>query len=449
MSGIGVATEHPEITAEIRSEWRQMRDFAGGDRAVKRQGEAYLLKPGGFKTMADGGAAAYRAYLSRAIVPEIVGPSVAALLGIVHSKETQIALPDSLSGLWENADGSGVPLETFHRRITANLLLLGRYGVLATAPADGGDPYLAGFSGDTIINWDADFFVLDETGFRRSGFAWEVVPRYLVLEIVDGRAVSTVWEGRPLAKVSEATFSAARGGPLTGVPFVVGNAHELSAAIRSPPLIGVANATLASYQLSADWRHQLFWSGQEVLVAINGAAPDVVGAGGVFEMRGEPGATPDLKYVSPSCSGIEAHERALDKMKAAAIAAGARLFENTAAGQESGEARRLRFTSETASIMSIAQVSAGILERALRNAALLAGEADPAAVIVRPPADLLDSTMSAEDFSKLFGVYQAGGMAWDTFYERGQAGGVFSAERTAEEELALIDNLLQGAPEGP
>ncbi|WP_164780895.1 hypothetical protein [Sinorhizobium meliloti] len=124
--------------------------------------------PSGFKSMDDGGQAAYEnAYKFRAIVPELLAPSVAAMIGIIHAKETQITVPDGLSSIWENADGEGMSLETFHRRITRYLLWLGRYGVLTTAPAEGGEPFLAGYAGDRIINWDRDFFVMDEGGFRR------------------------------------------------------------------------------------------------------------------------------------------------------------------------------------------------------------------------------------------------------------------------------------------
>ncbi|MCM5690791.1 hypothetical protein [Sinorhizobium meliloti] len=41
---------------------------------------------------------------------------------------------------------------------------------------------------------------------------------------------------------------------------------------------------------------------------------------------------------------------------------------------------------------------------------------DDADIVVAPPKDLLDSTMSAADFAQLFGVYTQGGMSWETFY---------------------------------
>lgn len=55
---------------------------------------------------------------------------------------------------------------------------------------------------------------------------------------------------------------------------------------------------------------------------------------------------------------------------------------------------------------------------------------DDADIVVAPPKDLLDSTMSAADFARLFGVYTQGGMSWETFYERGQADGIFRLSGT-------------------
>lgn len=433
---MAVDTRHPEITAEVQADWRLMRDAAGGQRSVKAAGITYLPKPGGFNAQPDGGVQAYEAYKARAGFPEILRPSISAMVGIIHAKEINIQMPDAMALIWENADGDGTPLEAFHRRITRALLQMGRFGLLTDAPENGGEPYLRGYAAETVINWDRDWFVLDESYRKRDGFQWDTVKRYRVLELVDGRYQTTVYEGNDM-NAGRPVLPAAQGGAaLTVVPFVVGSARDVTPEIEPPPLVGVANAAIAIYQLDADRRHQLFMSGQETLVAINGPAPEIVGAGVVHEMRGD-GDEPDLKYVSPSCKGIDAHKEAMDDQARQAVMAGARMFE-AERSQESGEARRLRFASETASLMSVAQVSCAMLERGLRFAALMKG-LKPDDVIVPPPADLLDSTMNPQDLATLFGVYQQGGMSWQTYYDNAQKGGLMSPERDADAEFELID----------
>jgi hypothetical protein len=229
------------------------------------------------------------------------------------------------------------------------------------------------------------------------------------------------------------------GQPLDEVPFVVANARDVVPDIDTPPLIGVARAALAIYQLNADYRHQLYMSGQETLVAINGEAPDYVGAGVVHQMNGGDQQTPELKYVAPSCSGIEAHKEAMQEQREAAVMAGARMLEQSKQVQESGEARKLRFASETANLMSVAVTSCAVLERALRNVAGMMGlNADD--VVVTPPSDLMDHTMEPDKAEALVRIWQNGAISYDTLYENLQRGGIASAERDADAELSSIDD---------
>lgn len=433
---MSVKTLHPALTAERRLEWQLMRDAMDGEAAIKRRGEEYLPKPGGFKAQPDDGAAMYLAYRNRARFPEILAPSVAAMIGIIHGREIKIEMPDAMAYLWEDADGMGLPLEAFHRRITRELLVIGGYAVLADAPQDGGDPYLVGYSRDAIINWDVDWYVLDETAMAREGFIWRQIERYRNLAMDGNAYAQMLYHGETLD--GEEIVVRGRGGAvLPRIPIAIGNSRDLSPRIEAPPMIGVARSALAMYQLSADHRHQLFMSGQETLVALNGPVPKAIGAGVVHQMLGDGDNAPDLKYVSPSCSGIDAHERAMDMEKQAAIMAGARLFEHEQT-QESGEARKLRFASETATLVSIAQSSSSLLEKSLRNVAMIMGLPEDD-IVVEAPTDLMDRTMSPVELAALFGVYAQGGMSWDTYYANAQRGGIMSPEVTAEDEFARLD----------
>lgn len=430
---------HPTYTIERQNEWDLCERAYEGETAIKAAGEVHLAMPSGYAGLNDRGAKAYAAYLMRAQFPDIMAPSVGAMVGIVHGTEIQIEMPSALEYLNENADGEGLTLVDMHRRITRGLLVGGRMGVLADAPVGGGDPFLATYPGRTIINWDTDFYVLDESEYVRDGFTWSVVEKFRVLQLDERGYLQTLYRGDAQTDI---TPTRQGGGRLDRVPFAVATAKDVGPRISTPPLIGVARAALAMYQLSADYRLQLFMSGQETMVAINGPAPDVVGAGVVHEMigTGETGERPDLKYVSPSCSGIEAHKEAIDMNRDAAAQAGARLFDQGDRAQESGEARALRYKSETANLQSVAQMSCALLERGLRNIAAMKGlnEAD---VVVNPPENLLEGAMSPADLSQLWAVVKDRGLSYDTFYSLAQKGGLASPDRTADEEYRLIDRL--------
>ncbi|MDF2797434.1 MAG: 62kDa structural protein [Devosia sp.] len=437
-----VDTKHPEYIARADL-WQLMRDTSGGEADVKAAGEEYLPQPSGFKAQPDGGRVLYAAYQKRAQFPEIVHPTIHGMVGVIHRTEAQIEMPAAMEPLWEKATKDGLPLEALHRRITAELLTTGRYSLLADAASEGSDlPWLAGYSAEALINWsdDRSMFVLDESGLRREGFRWEQQQRYRVLELKDGRYTVQTYTGTQRAP-GEAIGPTGRGGAaLTGIPLVVIGARDLSLPPELPPLMGVARAAIALYQLSADYRWQLFMTGQETLVVINGDAPTAVGAGAVIAIKqGDQQGTPDVKYVGPAGTGIAAHRVAMQDERQNAAQSGARMFnssENKTA--ESGDALRIRFAAETATLTSIAQSSAQGLEKALRHIAVMIGH-NPEEVTVKPNLSFVDSSLTPQEAAQLVSVWQSGALSKQTVYENLQRGEIASAERSFEEEQALIE----------
>lgn len=430
-----------------------MRNAKRGAKAIKDATETYLPKPSGFISLPDSGAAMYAAYQARAQFPSLVAQTIAGMAGVIHRTEAKIEMPAQMEPLWERATPDGLPLEAFHRRITTELLLTGRYGVLVDMVEGEALPIFAGYVAETIINWDdtGDFFVLDETAPVRDGFEWTERPKWRALDLEDGRYRVRVFSSD--TSEAEPIEPTAMGGKrLDEVPFVAIGARDLTPDPEDPPLLGVANASVSIYQLSADYRWQLFMTGQETLFIINGvgddAVPQVVGAGVILALNGGDGQTPDAKYVGPAGTGIEAHRKAIEDERQAAAAAGAKLFETGGASDESGEAKRIRFTAETATLTTIAQTSAQGLERALRYAAKMMG-LDPEKITVTPNLDFIDSQLTPADAQALVSVWQEGAISYETLYGNLQAGGIASAERDHEEELKLIDDEDIGTGEPP
>jgi hypothetical protein len=443
---------HPEYTSEIIKEWELMRDAWRGEVAIKKRGEVYLPMPSGYRFHpggADVGLQMYEAYKKRARFPEIVSAAIRGMVGIAHEQEWQIDLPSALEPLWENSDGKGLPLEALSKRITTELLITGRYALMADAPAAGGDIYLAGYRAEELINWsdDDDFYVLRETVYTRQGQAWTEQIKTRVLELEEGRYVQKVYMDAVLVEEYEPR---ARGGAaLNMLPISVGGAMDLDLTPDTPPLIGVARASVSHYQLNADYRLQLYMSGQETFVLHNvETAPKVVGAGVVVSLQAADGAKDTrAEYVGPSGVGIDAHVTAMDREQQSAVRSGAQLFDNTPRGQESGEARRLRFSAETATLSSIVGASAMILERTLKQAAIMAG-ANPDDVVVSPPANLLEGRMEPQEIQAIVAAWTGGAISYETMYENLQRGRIASVERDATAESALINADLPDNSEG-
>lgn len=440
--------KHP-LYVDRESEWALMRDAARGETAIKAAGPLYLPVPDGF-ALSPRRNALYAAYQERAQFPEIVAPTIQEMVGIIHHRESLIDLPDSMADLWENATPDGLPLEAFHRRITGEILETGRYGVLVGASSMGSDiPYLVGYGAEAIINWsdDRDFYVLDESGYVRDGFEWKEERMYRVLELVDGKYTVRTYTGESFTEGPSQVPTARGGAPLSEIPFAVAGPRDLSLTPETPPLIGIARAAKAIYQLSADYRWQMFMSGQETLFILNADAPEAVGAGVTVSLkseRGGDGTAPnvDAKYVGPAGTGMAAHRAAIDDEKRNAAAAGARMFNSVErASQESGEARRMRFAAETASLMSVAQASCALLEKSLRSAGRMMGLSDEEieAIVVHPPKDLIDRRLDPQEVAQIMGLADKGFISYETAYEQLQEGEWASPERSWEDERRLID----------
>lgn len=444
----GVDTKHDDYTDRV-DEWRTMRDCARGAKAVTEGGQFYLPMPSGFRAQLDAGVAMYSAYGIRAQFPDILAPTLRGMVGVIHRVESKITGLEEgkpLAYLWERATADGLPLEAMHRRLTAEVLLMGRYGLLTDVSAEGGLPYLAGYSAESLINWDEDrsFYVLDESGRKRDGFKWVDVKRFRVLTLDGSRYSVEIYDGEGDAAAQGKIEPAVRGGSnLDEIPFVVVGPRDLTTKPEEPPLIGVARASLALYRLDADYRHQLFSTGQETFVVINGEAPTAVGSGVIITLNGQQGLTPDAKYVSPTGKGIEAHRTAIQDERSNATASGASLFDNEKGQGESGEARKLRLGAQRATLTSVALASAAGLERALRYAAMFVGQ-DPTEIVVKPNLQFVDQVMNPLDAANLVKVWQAGAISKQTLYENLQRGEVASAERTLDEEEELIAIDQQG-----
>lgn len=451
---MAVDSKHPDYDRMV-DDWTQVRDAMKGPREVKAKGEQHLPMPRGFLAQEDQGVRAYQSYKTRAKFPNFVAPTVRGMNGVMHRVEASIELPEGLAYLFEKATRDGITLETLHRRITSELLQTGRYSLLVDIDptAQSKVPYLAGYSAESLINWseDGDFFVLDESRLERTGFEWDDEESYRVLELQEGIYVQelfdetnkTATETSKLADGDSETLvvpTSLGGKALVEIPFVVIGSTDVSVNIDEIPMLGVTECAYSAYRLDADYRHQLYMSGAETLF-ITGAQgdelPKIVGASVIFGLP--EGAK--AEYVGPEGKGIEAHRTAIQDEKVAAAMEGAKLFDAEKGAAESGEALKIRFAAQTATLTTIAQSAAQGLERALKHAAVMIG-ADPNKVVVPPNLSFIDSTMSPQEAFELVKVWQAGGISGVTLYENLQRGDIASAERTYEEERSLIEDEL-------
>lgn len=433
--------------------WTKLGDCFDGEEAVKARGDLYLPTPTGFAKAPDP-SAMLKGYMLRAQVPELMAPTVRGLAGVIHRKPATYDAT-SIAAIIERATSDGMTLDGFHRRVTRNVLTKGRFGILTDAPAGGGDPYLSGYPAEAIVDWETDdagkltFLALDETRqVRDANGVWQVVERYRVLELIDGKLVLSMYETKPLADkrrrrppLAEEALTMeptlASGENLDFIPFTFINTNDLTPDPDDAPLAGVANAQLSIYRLDADYRHALYLTSQPTPYAAGidpENAPTTIGSATIWLLP-EGGSAGMVEFTG---AGIEAMRNAMRDDYDKAVAAGAQLIGGGQQGQaESGDALRLRYGNQTATITTISlNVGAGI-EQALRFAATMKG-ANADAIKVDPNLDFVEQRLSANDLNALVNSWLKGAISKVTMFDNLQRGQIVPESRTFEDEEELI-----------
>lgn len=444
------SSRHPDYDAWAPF-WKLARQAYEGSEEIKAEGTAYLPMPSGFRQAPDP-EAAYAAYVERAVYPEIVAPTIRGMAGVMHAKPASYELPPSMEYLLEEASRDNLTLDALHRRITREILQVGRYGLLADMPAEGAPlAYIAGYTAECILNWDTaddgrlSMVLLNESGYERNPetYGWDVARAWRLLEL-DEAGLYVVRrfreEGGDIVELDPVEPVMAGGARLDFIPFVFIDSNDLTPEPDEIPLLPLAKATINIYRLEADYRRALYLTAQPTPVIIGAfdefqdPPPMTIGSA-VPWIIPPPG---DAKFLEFSGAALSAQRQAiLDEMERA-VQLGARLLADQTGQQESGEARRLRYASESATLTSIAQNVGSGLEKALRYVARWLGINEDL-VTVEPNLEFSDQKLTPQEVDALVRGWQSGAYSHDTLFANLQRGGLIAEGRTLEEEQEAID----------
>ena len=433
--------KHP-LYAERLPDWTLMGHVFAGERAVKEQSDLYLpptsaMRANGYNHLTRAsnytpGGAAYEAYKMRAVFHDFVRDAVSGLLGIMHRQAPIVEVPERLAPMVESFSVAGEPLDLVWRRVSQAQLVDGRIGMLVDVPtglsvADT-VPYVALYGAGTITNWDVtardagryalQLVVLDESGnVRQPTMEWLHVKRYRVLaqsDIASAMSGQDLPEGAYVVGVAESeseipAFFAPQVGSemLSAIPFVFVNSNDLAPEPDLPPLLGLANLSLAIYRGEADYRQALYLQGQDTLVRVgyvpplgeDGSSPVQVGAGSVIDLP--IGGT--ASFIGVSATGLGEQRAALENDKAQASQKAVQLLDTSRGGAESGEALRVRVSARTASLASLQQTAAQAFRDCLRYAGAWMGLPDSELdkIRVEPNLDFSDARVDTASVNAL------------------------------------------------
>lgn len=452
MADFDITVLHPDYV-EYASAWEMMRGTIDGEDEIKEHSEKYLPMKSGIKAMTDANArqAAYDSYKNRAEFPEIVSPTVQGGVGLIHAKPTEIVIPKAMEPLRERATKDGLTLDGLHQRLTMEVMRMGRFGLMPGV-TEKGEFHIAGYTAETIRNWDSptgplNYLVLDETGMVRDPETnkWVADRRYRENYIENGAYVSREWvktkghDGKEAWVPQEPVLSTIKGrAALPIVPFVFIGSTDLTPSPDEIPLYGLAKLALRAYRLDADYVSALHMTSEPtpyVTGVTAETAPKTIGAAAMWALP--EGATAGfLEFSGP---GIQAQEKAIQNTLERAIMFGAQLFSDTRKTAESGEAKKIRLGSQQATLKSVAMTVAAGLEQCLRNIAIWGG-LNPDDVSVMPNLDFVDHSLEPQEILALVSAWQAGAYSKQTLFENFQRGEVISADRTFEDEEEMIQS---------
>ena len=366
-----VHSQHPSYRG---TDYALIRDCYEGQSRIKFKREKYLPKTGGQKQLEkmDGcNGAIYNNYVHYARFPDLLKPIVHGMAALASRVEYKVeGLPPAMNYLYDDA-GSGLKLAEYQMHLITEGLLTGRYALFPDVSVGDldGKPRFAFYEAESILNWRESegnliLAVLVEVIANPGNtdeFSHDMVKRYRVLRIQDKQFSVEVYDhnGVSTSRNDGLTYKGA------GIPLVIGSATGKSVAPEVPPLMGVCDAALSYYGLSALHRQGLWLTCNPTLAAFGFEEGDIqmVGAGAIVETS-KSKTEADMKYVEVEGSGLARVETAMDGELSAAEQHSHRLTER--GGVEAAGSLRQRTSSKTATLKSIDRCAANALEKGLK-----------------------------------------------------------------------------------
>ena len=421
-----ITTRHPSY-AEHLPEWEMMQQAMGGALAVKADARN-LPKPSGMVEAERKDATAthlYRAYTQRAQYQHWVRDGVRAMMGLVSRQLPTVELPTRIRHMESEATADGFSLRQLFMRTVRHVLIKGRVALMVDVD-DKGQPFIALYSAEAAINWkdrkvegrdDLSTVVLTEQRPKAGAdeFSHETDTVYRVLDLHEGRMrVRVMNEGGELLEEERLPNLPRANRVMDYLPVVFCGSTDNTPDVDEVPLLTMAKAALADYQLSADYftaLHQTSHPQPWVAGLDDDVELSVTGPSAAWDL----GPNGSCGYLEFQGAGIEAVRLAMADQKNAALEAGARIMDM--GGVESGEARKVRQNDQHATLHSIVITAAEAIEQCLRYAAEWAGEANTDKVVFTVVPDFEPVEVDPQILRELQTAVIAGGVSWETYWQ--------------------------------
>jgi hypothetical protein len=464
-----IQSVHPRYDDQLER-WRRNRAACSGQDAVKKLTTATAFLPDDSELDKSPEARSrYARYLLRATWFPCAGYTKQGLLGMVFRRPAQVELPSQIEYLLENADGAGLSLEQVAKLALAEVIEVGRVGVLVDYPA--AEPGLSAeqvaalglaarltqYRAESIDNWRIQNIggvmrltmvkLCELAEVEKDDYLIDYDKRYRVLKLVDGVYTQTVYDEYEQQIGDVMVPRQANGQPWDHIPF-----HFIGATTNSPEvdealISGIVDLNTAHYQMSADSAKNLHIHSGGMLVLSTSYSPQqwtemnpngvTVGADQGVNV-GENGSA-SLLQLNPA----SAVEEKLRSLEAQMVAVGAHLISD-ATRTETAEAARIDASGKASSLSTaVGNVSEG-LEAALEDAALFMG-ADPAPVRYALNQQFYPDNLDAQTVMAMIQLMDRQVIGLQDVRTKLRGGGLIAQNRTDEDidaEVGEVEPLV-------
>jgi len=487
MAGPQVNTQHI-IYKRLQPRWTMIRDAVEGEYAVKSKGDAYLPK------LHRQEETAYQAYKMRALFFEATRRTMQGLVGMVMRKDPSVEAKDATQeGFLKHLTKNNLSLEGFANVVMQEVLMMNKYGILADLPTvitAKSEPWLVGYTAESMINWDYDTdadgkkvltrMVLEEEYSQvkeEDRFVVENKKQWRVLELVARDLVALdletmddppeilfdpqqknvyrvqVWRlTKDQAGITgsaareddfilhETIFPTLRGAAMDTIPFVVVTSGDSDDEEQKPPIEGLASVNMSHYRTSADLEHGRHFTALPTpyIVGLSEQTDLVIGSSKAWVITGVDASQVKVGMLEFTGIGLGALEKAMTEKQQQMAILGARLLEEQVRKAEAFETHELRSAGEHSVLASIANgVSEGLNEALVF---MTAWDATLGPITLQLNTEFVRVGMPPEMLAQLLAALQAGKLSFKAYFFKMQQGGMYPDEHTEEDELQQMED---------
>lgn len=459
LEGTTVETPHPQFK-DYADTWQRIRDCIAGVDQIKRQGVLYLPQ------LTDQEPADYQMYKRRAKFVNFTKATTEMLHGFIFKKDPKVETPDDLEDFVNDCTMGGKPWDQYMKDVVYDCVAMGRRGTLVDWSPDENRPYCAPYSAEQIINWKTtrhrgemvlSLLVLQEDvpapeAESPNAFSHESVSQWRTYRLdldadSDGEpmVICDVYQKDDKGKFFKVSteIPSRRGDSLHRIPFVFHGAVNTEPDIDPPPMGDISDLNIRHYCLSADLENGRHFCGLPTPYAVCFDVDESenlrVGSSLVWTTNNEKA---HVGYLEFKGDGLKALETAIVETEEQLASLGARMLEKQKA-DEAYQTVMMRQSGQMASLIGTAETCSDSLSLVAQWAEWWLNTVEEPEdleddVVIALNSDFIDIQLTRGEIQEMWQTCQQGGVSRQTFHEFLQKAEVIPADRSLDEELALI-----------